>query len=163
MGNCLYSTNPWIKWLIYKEWRGDTHSVWCSPVFDLRKLGADERGSLIPPTSSPAAIYRDLANAARIGDRHNSKIVQVRASLTALAAAWLAKGEITNSESKDIQYLLVSGEHKLWRPLLYVIPTLGISGDRIQSVPPQKRAGLGEEFQIHDLLGSEFDRIEFDA
>jgi hypothetical protein len=43
------------------------HYVWCSEVFDPRSVGADHYGSLIPPTSSPCAIFKDLADATRAG------------------------------------------------------------------------------------------------
>jgi hypothetical protein len=165
MALCYFSTNPWIKWYIHNHWHGDVHYVWCSDVFDPRTVGADHHGSLIPPTSSPCAIYKDLANASRpgAGDRHNPKIVAQRASLAARAEQWRVNGEISDAIANEILGILNSGDLNIWRPLLYVIPKSAIDMARVELVPFAERAGLGEEFRIMDLRGDEFDRITFDG
>jgi hypothetical protein len=68
----LYSTNVFLKLFIQQEYRHDIHYVWCSELFDSAKAPFYSRGSLIPPTSNPLDIYRDLQEAVRRQDRHNS-------------------------------------------------------------------------------------------
>jgi hypothetical protein len=59
-GPVLYSTNVFLKFHIQEQYRGDIHYVWCSENFDSRKLSAYSSGSLVPPSSNPADIYRQL-------------------------------------------------------------------------------------------------------
>ena len=165
MGLCFYSTNPWIKWHIHKEWRDDIHFVWCSPVFDPDQLAAEDRGSLIPRTSSPAAIYRDVevAVSGRTFDKHNPNIKRWRASLKSRVEQWRRAGELAEQDANDLIAILDSDERAVWQPLLYIIPTAAIPTSRIEHVSIGERAGLGPEFRIRDLAGSEFERIRFDA
>jgi hypothetical protein len=165
MGLCYYSTNPWIKWYIQNKWRGDVHFVWCSDVFDPGTVGTAHHGSLVPPTSSPCAIYKDLADAVRPGrtDRHNSKITEQRAGIVSRAEAWRRSGEVTNGVADEILAIVHGGDLSIWRPELYIIPKTAIDETRVELVPYQDRAGLGDEFRIRDLRGSEFDRVTFDG
>jgi hypothetical protein len=165
MALCYFSTNPWIKWYICNRWRGDLHFVWCCDVFDPRTVGADHHGSLIPPTSSSCAIYKDLANAIRPGaaDRHNPKIVTQRASIAARTEQWRLNGEISDGVAIDILGIIQSGDLSIWRPELYIIPKSAIDTARVELVPLAECAGLGDEFRIRDLRGTEFDRITFDG
>jgi hypothetical protein len=164
MSLCYFSTNPWIKWYICNRWRGDVHFVWCSEVFDPRTVGTDHYGSLIPPTSSPCAIYKDLAAAIRPGvvDRHNSKIVEMRASISARTERWRLDGEISDATADEILTIIQDRNFSIWRPQLYIIPKAGIDPSRIELVPIGERAGLGDEFRIRDLRGTEFDKVAFD-
>ena len=165
MGLCYFSTNPWIKWYIQNKWRGDVHFVWCSDVFDPRSVGTTHHGSLIPPTSSPCAIYKELADAVRPGsaDRHNPKIVAQRASVASRAEEWRRKGEINDAIADEILAIVNGGDLSIWRPQLYIIPKSGIDTSRVELVPFGVRAGLGDEFWIRDLRGSEFDMVTFNA
>jgi hypothetical protein len=159
-----FSTNPWIKWYICNRWRGDLHFVWCSDVFDPRTMGAAHHGSLIPPTSSPCAIYTDLALAVRTWDRHNSKIITQRAGIAARTEEWRLKREISDAAADEILTIINGGDLSIWRPQLYIIPKLAIDpSGRVELVPIAERAGLGDEFRIRDLRGTEFERITFDG
>lgn len=149
--------------MIAKELGSDIHHVWCSPVFDPRRLTPDDRGSLIPPTSSPYLIAKDLASAVKNKDKHNSKIVSQKVSLAALVEQWRIAGTISEGAANNFMYMLRSDELFFWRPLIYVIPASGIDASRIILVPPEERAGFGDEYKIVDLKGSEFDRIELDV
>jgi hypothetical protein len=162
---CLYSTNPWVKWYICNKWRNDIHFVYCSPYFDPKSQGTDHEGSLIPPTSSRCAIYRDLAEAVRgpSFDRHNPKIISQQASLLKLIEGWRTDGSLSDDDEKEIVGLLRSHDYFIWRPILYIIPCALISTDRIELVPMDARAGSGPEYIIRDLVGTEFERIRFDA
>lgn len=78
-----------------------------------------------------------------------------------LAKAWLADGSITKEQSAEIVGTVSSPSFKIWRPTLYVIPKEPIiTGGRLISVPPKKRAAYGPELQIADLQQHEFDMIE---
>jgi hypothetical protein len=164
MGLCYFSTNPWFKWYVCHKWRGDIHFVLCSDVFDPRTVGAEHHGSLIPPTSSPCAIYKDLADAVRPNaDIHNAKIITQKAGITARAEQWRSAGEISDAVANEILGILQGGDRSIWRPLLYVIPKSAIDPARVELVPFAERAGIGDEFRIRDLRGNEFDWITFDG
>lgn len=75
----LYSVNPRVKLLIQREFRGDLHYVWCSERFDSATAGPYTRAALVPPTSNPKQIYRDLKEACDTRDKHNDKIRSMRA------------------------------------------------------------------------------------
>lgn len=70
----------------------DIHYVWCSESFDSQTLGTYASGSLVPPTSNPKDIYEDLKKAVQRVDKHNSKITQQIAGLSARAVQWEADG-----------------------------------------------------------------------
>lgn len=159
---CLYSTNVWVKHHICREYRHDVHYVWCSEQFDPSQQGRHTGGSLIPATSSPAEIHRDLSVAVKRPDQHNAKIKEQRNGLKKLARQWLKASEITQPEHDDIIFDLDNRGLEIWRPLIYVIPRAGLAAGRIQPVPASKRAGMGKEFIIADLKGDEFDVIEMD-
>jgi hypothetical protein len=156
----LYSTNAFLKLLIQKEYRHNVHYIWCSEAFDSTKLPSYTIGALVPATSNPVDIYRDLRDAVTRQDAHNAKIIAQRASLMSLAIEWEKKKEISTNDKDDIIHMVTNGPFSMWRPLLYVIPYEPIQG-RLQLVPIQQRAGMGREYIISDLQGSEFDIIEF--
>lgn len=159
-GPLLYSANPWVKWHIQRNFRGDRHYVWCSEQADSRTAAPNSLAGLVPPTSNPLQIYKDLHEACRTGDTHNSKIKEIKTSYLSLTTRWVADGSLNVTQREEIEFLMKSGELKLWRPLLYVIPRDLVEA-RMQSVPPAKRAGLGPEYIIEDLAGVEFDTVEF--
>ena len=163
MSLCYYSTNSWIKWYVCNRWRADTHFAWCSEVFDPRAVGKSHYGSLIPPTSSPCAIYKDLAEAVRAGDRHNAKIVSQKAGIAALTEQWRIDGSVSNDDANEILAIVNGDEFRIWRPQLYIIPKTAIDPVRVAKVPLAARAGFGDEFVIKDLRGTEFERLEFDG
>lgn len=156
----LYSTNTFLKYHINVRYRGDIHYVWCSDDFDSSKVSAYQSRSQVPPTSNPLDIYTDLKKAVVNGDAHNSKISEQKASLIRLAIKWESTGHITAPDKDDIIFIVDHARFSDWRPLLYVIPHAQVAG-RLQLVPASKRAGLGDEYIIPDLKGSEFDIIEF--
>ena len=156
----LYSVNPKVKLIIQREFRNDHHYVWCSDRFDSATADPYSRASLVPPTSNPKKIYRDLKEACDSGDTHNAKINSIRAGYTALAQQWFDAGEITAEAKTEIVYLVGQQNFEIWKPVLYVIPRAPVE-PRLQPVAPEKRAGAGAEFIITDLLGAEFDKVEF--
>jgi hypothetical protein len=156
----LYSTNTWLKWLINTQFSAGRHYVWCSECFDSQKLSAYSAGRLLPPSSNPAYIYRQLIAETRGEDRHGDKIQQQKAVLVGLAASWKAEGHISDEQAREIVVLVDTATFNEWRPLLYVIPTDGLA-ERIKSVPIAERAGRANEYRILDLHANEFDIVEF--
>jgi hypothetical protein len=158
----LYSTNVWMKHVIQKKYRNDTHYVWCSDLFDSKTASSLSLGSLVPPSANPVDIYRELQRDVQSQDRHSAKITAQKATLSKLAVEWAAAGEITNDDKEDIVYQVNNSTFPMWRPLLYVIPRgPAIVPPRLQTVPAAKRAGFGEEYIIEDLKGMEFEIVEF--
>jgi hypothetical protein len=117
----LYSTNTYLKFRIQEDYRQE-HYVWCSPTFANDSVGKYARGAGTPPTSDPASIYRDLAEAVKRTDEHNAKINEQRASLMARAVDWHTAGLITGATRDDITMTVSRATFREWRPLLYVIP-----------------------------------------
>jgi hypothetical protein len=156
----LYSTNVFLKHVIQERFRRDLHWVWCSDVFDPTTSSRYSASSHIPPSSSPAEIYRTLKADVNRGDLHSAKIKEQRANFCRLAVRWLKSGEITEDDKNTIVYWAKAADLQLWRPVIYVIPTAPILS-RLQVVPAKHRAGLlGMEYVISDLRRSEFDLIE---
>jgi hypothetical protein len=156
----LYSTNVFLKHHIQRTYRGDIHYVWCSEEFDSAALGRYAAGAGVPPSANPVDIYRRLKEAVRRGDTHDEKIAAQRASLLALAVRWADAGEISAEQRADIAYRINNAPFDHWRPLIYVIPRQPIEDRRLERVPAAQCAGLGPEFIIRDLHGTEFDLIE---
>lgn len=158
----LYSTNVWLKYAIQQKYRKDVHYVWCSELFDSAKASTYSLGSLVPPSSNPADIYRALKRDVQGQDRHSEKIAKQRGTLASLAVEWAAAGEITNDEKEEIVYMVKTASFEMWRPLLYLIARGGdIVPPRLELIAPEKRAGHGPEYVIRDLKGTEFEIVEF--
>ncbi|MGV7241535.1 hypothetical protein [Caballeronia sp. M23-90] len=158
-GPLLYSTNPFLKLLIQEKYRKNVHYVWCSEAFDSTKHGTYTSIALVPPSSDPCAIYKQLRDEAGRGERHSSKIPQMKASLQGLAIAWRDANEITAEEAEEIIYMAETAGAIEWRPLVYVIPRAAVQA-RLMNVPMAKRASLGPEYILSDLSRDEFDVIE---
>lgn len=163
MDLCLYSTNPWIKFHIQKEYFGDVHYVWCSPCFNSESAPTYSIEYMIPGTSNPAQIFRDLNAFVATPDNHHPFVQGQKNRIVKRVRSCLKEGEITEQASTEILALLNSGSPQLWRPFVYVIPRTKIVESRIHPVAPKKRASLGPEFIIEDLRGNEFDIVEFDT
>jgi hypothetical protein len=135
------------------------HYVWCSEHFDSRAVSRYTSGALVPASSNPADIYRELRRDIETGDAHSAKIIAQKASFKSLAIRWEQQGEVSLFEKDEILYLVDNAPIHLWRPLLYVIPS-SLVENRLQIVPAAQRAGLGNEYIIPDLRRAEFDIIE---
>lgn len=156
----LYSANPWIKHVIQDNYRGGRHYVWCSDHADSRILNKYSLGANVPSSSNPIEIYQGLKAAVSSRDRHNSKIVEVKATYQALLLPqWIADGTLGEFERDEILYLLENAEIDYWRPVLYLIPRSSVE-KRLEPVPASKRAGIGMEYIIGDLHSDEFEFVE---
>ena len=67
----LYSTNTWLAYAIAERYYGGVHFAWCSPVYNGTTA---EPHVNIPPSSSPAELYRSLWNQVGRGERHSDTI-----------------------------------------------------------------------------------------
>jgi hypothetical protein len=159
-GPVLYSTNPYLKYLIQQKYRGDVHHVWCSEHFAVPAPGVYRASYELPPSSTPADIYRRLKEDVARNDNHSEKIKEQRAGLIARAIEWHALGEIPENQKDEIIYQANLSVGPLWRPIIYVIP-YGPVASRLRLVPAASRAGFADEFIIADLARNEFDIIEF--
>ena len=155
----LFSTNVFLKFKICRDYRDNIHYVWCGKTFDSRVLGRYEQGSEPPPTSDPAAIYRNLKTAVKAHDLHDYKIAAQKAGLLSRAVRWEAGREVTSAKKDELIFIIENANFDDWRPLIYVIPRHVVE-ERAQIVPIAQRASYEEEYIIADLKGSEFDIIE---
>ena len=157
----LYSTNPLIKYEIYRDYYEHIHFVWCADCFDSRSATSHHRGANLPPSSNPAEIYASL-RAATVDrpDMHNKDIRDWRASIKSQAIRDRAQGRLSDQDEQDIVYLLDHSDLGRWRPLLYVINRAAIENARLQEVPAAERANPSAvEYRIVDLQPAEFDVI----
>src|SRR2546428_6535524 len=104
-GPLVYSTNVFLKLLIQERYRNDMHYVWCSEHFDSKKQPAYSSGSLIPPSSNPADIYRELQRDVQGLDSHSVKIAAQKVMFTSLAIEWERRGEISSNDKDDIIWM----------------------------------------------------------
>jgi hypothetical protein len=160
IGPVLYSTNAFLKCLIQEKYRGDVHHVWCSEHFAVPTGPAYKSSLQVPPSSTPADIFRRLKDDVTRGDTHSAKIAEQRAGFIARAIQWEAAGEITSDQKDEIVYYANLPVGPLWRPIVYVIPSAPLLS-RLTLVPASSRAGFGDEYVISDLARAEFDIIEF--
>lgn len=154
----LYSTNPFLKYRIQQEYRGQ-HFAWCSPVFDARVLNRYALGADQPPSSDPYSIYANLHKAVNKNDEHDTKINEQKKTLPAIAVQWCNDGHISDATRDEIIAIVAKATFREWRPLIYVIPFSGVSG-RVIEVERARRASSEPEYIIEDLRSSEFDIIE---
>lgn len=160
-GPLLYSTNPWIAHDIAIKYRGGVHFAWVSEHFDAANAPPGTAAAAIAPSSNPKLIYSTLRLDVLGEDTHSSLIKNYRKTFKRLSASWLADKSISAEQKKEIDATVNSRSWKIWRPIVYLIPTsLIIPANRIKSVQHQQRAAYGPEMQIVDLVGHEFDIIE---
>jgi hypothetical protein len=160
-GPVLYSTNPQFTERVCDDYLGGRYGLlWCSEFFDPGSHGVHSPAALIPPSSSPKPLYYDVLNAARNSDGGNQKLKDYRGTFTRLARRWLLTGEITRFQHDDIVTLVRRNSFAIWQPRLFVIPREALErSGRLQPVPAHKRAGVGMEFHVFDLMRAEFDII----
>lgn len=155
----LYSTNTWLAYQIAERFYHREHYIWCVPYFDPRSLSVYH--ITIPPSSSPAEIYRDLYEVVRRGDRHSAKISENKAGILRGAEFKRVSGIITEDEERDIASIVELAETRDFKPLLYIIP-YNLVSDLIKEVSVEDRAHpLSVEYIIECLPRRFFDVIEF--
>ena len=144
--------------MIAEKFYGSEHYVWCTPIFDARTVAA--YGPTVPPTSSPAEIYRSLYEEVRRGDRHSAKILENRSGILRGAAFKKKAGVITDGTLEEIKTMVRRSQIQDYRPLLFVIPFQSIE-TRLKDVPAAKKAHpLSWEYTIESLPRACFDVLE---
>jgi hypothetical protein len=159
-GLVLYSTNPWLATDVAARYRGGIHFAWVCEYFDSSRAPAGSAAALIAQSSNPKRIYETLHGDCRTEDGHSSLIKGYKKTFRSLARSWNAEGKISDEQTDEIIAIVNSNSWRIWRPVLYVIPAVGIDPARIKQVPRPGRAGHGPEMQIEDLRPEEFDIIE---
>jgi len=153
----LYSANTWLAYMISEHFYGRLHYVWCTTFFKACEASLD---CAVPPSSSPAEIYRELYEAVKRGDKHSSKIAANRAGLLNGAHVKRKAGEISDGAIGEIVSVLDQAGIGDFRPLIYVIPFVLVTDD-LESVPVGSRAHpLSIEYVIRKLPRGAFDVIE---
>jgi hypothetical protein len=157
----LYSTNTWLAYNIARQFYGDKHYVWCSPVFDHRCRPYAQ--ATPPPTSCPADVYFKLQAEVARRDKHSAKIAENRLGILNGAAVQHTAGLITADELAEINAIVDEAEAMDFYPLLYIIPFDPVAA-LIRDVPVANRAHpLSEEFLIMELPGDLFDVIRLEG
>jgi hypothetical protein len=153
----LYSAGTWLAYTIAERFYGGVHYVWCSPFYD----GVNApRYVNVPPTSSPAEIYRNMEEETRRGDLHSDAIRRNIAGILDGAAAKRGAGAITDAQYHEIRVVLKKAKIPDFRPVLYVIPFDRLEG-RVPEVPVSQRAHpLSLEYRVEDLRSGCFDVLE---
>ncbi|HEY0151037.1 MAG TPA: hypothetical protein VGB92_03505 [Longimicrobium sp.] len=152
----LYSASTWLAYSIAERFYG-VHYAWCTAFYD--GITAPRHFN-IPPTSSPAEIYRNLEEETRRGDLHSDGIRRNIAGIMDGADAKLAGGAITKARHREITKIVAEAKIPDFRPVLYVIPFDRLEG-RVPEVPVYQRAHpLSLEYRIEDLRNGCFDVLE---
>ena len=74
MPEFLYSTNTYMKFFLIENFRGGLHYVWVSEFCDSKMAPAYSSAALVPASSNPADLYRELKRDVECRDAHSAKI-----------------------------------------------------------------------------------------
>jgi hypothetical protein len=130
--------------------------------FDARKYYLHVGAGTMPPSSNPAEIYESLKAATlQRPDLHNPDIARVKLSLKTRALEWYKAGEISDTDTQEIVYLVDHAPLTEWRPLLYVIHRASVEPRMADVVPADRANPSCPEWTISDLAPDEFDVLEF--
>jgi hypothetical protein len=153
----LYSTNTWLAYAIAERYYGGVHYVWCSPVYD---GSTAERHVNIPPSSSPADLYRSLLLDTERGERHSELLEKNRKGLDGGAKAKLLAGKITEMDQAEIGKAIKTADLRDFRPVLYVIPFERVRGMVVEVPVPERAHPMSVEYRIEELPRDCFDLLE---
>jgi hypothetical protein len=153
----LYSTNTWLAYAIAERFYGGMHYAWCSPVYDGTTAA---RHVNIPPSSSPAEIYRALLEDSRRGERHSELFAKKLQGVRKGARLRAEAGVVTHAQLEEIEAMVTSVHPLELRPVLYLIPFDRVRGVAVE-VPLSLRAHpFSVEYQVPELPRNCFDMIE---
>jgi hypothetical protein len=154
----LYSTNTWLAYKIAQLYYKDVHYVWCTSYFNSNSAPAYD--FIVPPSSSPGAIYRNYYNDVRAGDKHSAIIAQNKAGILRGANCKEKARVITKKQKAEIYGIISEAEIRDFKPLLFIIPFTLIT-KLIRDVPIAERAhSLSVEYRIEYLPRKYFDIVE---
>lgn len=153
----LYSTNTWLAFAIAERYYKGIHFAWCSPFF---RPDAVVSSAAAPPTAIPGEIYDAFFDHVRRGDQHSPWIERNKIGLLNGAKLQYASGVINEVEWDHINWTVEKALIQDFRPLVFVIPFLGVK-HLVEEVPPAERAHpLSVEYRIRELPRNRFDMIE---
>lgn len=153
----LYSASTWFAYSVAERYYGGLHYAWCSPVYDGRMA---EFHVNIPPSASPAALYRTILEDTRRGDQYSHAISQNKDGINRGARARRSQGLIGDEEVEEIRWSVERTECRDFRPVLYIIPYDQVK-ERVVRVPVAERAHpMSVEYRIDALPRTSFDMIE---
>ncbi|HEX8693216.1 MAG TPA: hypothetical protein VF746_12390 [Longimicrobium sp.] len=153
----LYSTNTWIAYAVAERFYGGIHYAWCSPVYDGVRAAAHVN---IPPTASPAEIYRILLEESRRGEQHSTITERNRAGIKRGAEEKRERGIITEAVEEEIYEMIEKSGIADSRPVLFIIPFQKVR-EIAMEVPVRERAHpFSIEYRIEALPRDCFDMIE---
>ena len=153
----LYSTNTWLAWAIAERYYGGVHFAWCSPVYDGRNAASHVR---IPPSSSPADLYRLLLDEMERGEQHSKLMQDKRDGIMRGADAKRAEGVISDAAREEIRDTVERAHPKDLRPVLYVIPYDRVRGSVVEVSVRERAHPLSEEYRVEMLPRECFDVLE---
>src|SRR5258708_6678011 len=116
----LYSAITWLAYKISEAYYGGQHFVWCTPHFDPSSTPSLDYA--VPPSSSPAGIYRMLRDDVKRGDHHSAKIAGNKAGLLRAIERRRTAGQITDRQACEIASIIEAAETRDFKPLIFVIP-----------------------------------------
>jgi hypothetical protein len=153
----LYSTSTWLAFAVAERFYGGVHYAWCSPFYDGATAGPAIN---IPPTASPAEIYKNLHDESRRGERHSASIARNKLGILRGAQARADAGAIGSRAQADIAAIVDAADTRDFRPVLYVIPFESVRGV-VAEVPVHDRAHpLSVEYRVESLPRACFDMLE---
>jgi hypothetical protein len=156
----LYSTNTWLAYAISERYYGGVHYAWCSPVYDGRRTASHVN---IPPTSSPAEIYRLLSAEVDRGERHSVVLEKNRKGLGKGLKARQAEGLVSATQQEEVASTIDSADIRDFRPVLYVIPFERVRGLVVDVPVPERAHPMSIEYRVERLSRDCFDMLELGA
>jgi hypothetical protein len=153
----LYSTNTWIAYAIAERYYDGVHFAWCSPVYDGTKADAHIN---IPPSSSPADLYRLLLDEVERGEQHSAVRTKKCEGLIRGAEARLREGVITAAVFDDIVRTVKKSPPFDFRPVLYVMPYDRVRGMVVEASVEERAHPLSVEYRVSPLPRDCFDVLE---
>jgi hypothetical protein len=156
----LYSTNTWLAYAIAERYYDGVHFAWCSPVYNGTKAPSHLN---IPPTSSPAELYRALLAEVRRGERHSEQIKRNRTGILSGAQAKLDAGLITAARKDEIEKIVEDCHPHEFRPVLFVMPFKAVRS-MVDEVSVRDRAHpMSLEYCVAHLPRDRFDILELEV
>jgi hypothetical protein len=153
----LYSTNTWLAYAIAERYYGGVHFAWCSPVYDGAKADAHVN---IPPSSSPADIYRLLLDEVKRGEQHSAVLENKRQGLLRGADTRRREGMIGDSDFDQIRQTVETSPLNDFRPVLYVVPYERVRGTVVEAPVEERAHPSSIEYKVDPLPRDCFDMLE---
>lgn len=155
----LYSTSTWLAYAIAERFYDGIHFAWCSPVYDGTKAASHFN---IPPTSSPAELYRALREEVERGERHSELMKRNRLGILSGADAMLNAGVITKVRRDEIEEVVEDSHPREFRPVLFVMPYEAVRNRVVEASVRQRAHPMSIEYRVEQLPRDHFDMLELE-